>query len=94
MSWSVSAVGKPRAVAAKLAEDFNRIKCSEPEESIKNSAASAIAAALSAMPDEYAVRVEANGSQSPFYGKDQRVVPGKFLNNLSVRLDPLYGFVE
>lgn len=89
MSWSVSATGKAAAVAAKLTVDFGRIKCSEPEEMIKNSVASAIATALSAFPPNYAVRVDASGSQSqPDSTKDEKT------NQLKVEIAPIWGFVD
>lgn len=87
MSWSVSAMGKPAAVATKLAADFARIKCTEPEESIKNTVASAVATGLAAFPPNQAVSVEASGSQSSSN-------PGEATNSLSVSLKPLWGFVE
>jgi hypothetical protein len=90
MSWSVSAVGKPAAVAAKLAKDFAAIKCSEPEESIKSSVAQAVASALAAFPPNLAVTVSASGSQ---YAPDS-TKPEEKQNQLSVKLDPLYGFIE
>ena len=91
MSWSVSAIGKAGAVAQKLAADFAKIKCSEPEQSIKNCVVAAVAAALDTFPQNYAVRVEASGSQScPDFSK----APDEKVNNLSVKIDPVYGFVE
>jgi len=89
MSWSVSAIGKPAAVAAKVAAAFAGIKCMEPEDTIKNSVASAVEAALKAFPETSAVRVEASGSQSTD-GKQ----PGVAVNQLSVKIDPLWGFCE
>lgn len=88
MSWSTSAVGKPAAVAAKIAADIARIKCIEPEEAIKNKLGEAIAAALAAFPPESAVSIEANGSQS------SSSQPGIATNSFSVSVKPLYGFVE
>jgi len=91
MSWSVAAFGKAAPVAAKLAGDFQRITCSEPEETIKNSVASAVATALGAFPPNYAVRVAAGGSQShPDFSK----APHEKTNSLSVTIEPLYGFTE
>ena len=87
MSWSVLAVGKPSAVAAKLEKDFTAYKCSEPEETIRQSVAMAVSTALAAFPEASAVRVDASGSQSQ--GAD-----GKATNTLSVKIEPLYGFVE
>jgi len=86
MSWSVSAVGKAASVAAKLAADFTKYPCGEPEETIRQLAANVIATSLAAFPPASAVRVDACGSQS---GGDS----GK-VNNLILKIEPLYGFVE
>jgi hypothetical protein len=83
MSWSVSAIGKPEAVAKKLAEDFANITYCGPEElAIKDAIADCVAKALASTVPNTAVEVHASGSQS---GGLQ-----------SVRLDiqPKYGFVE
>lgn len=90
MSWSVMRVGKPAAVAAALAKDFANIKCAEPEETIKNSVASAVAAGLAVFPPSMAVRVEANGSQ---YAPDGNK-PLEKQNQLIVKMEPLFGFIE
>lgn len=89
MSWSASAIGKPSAVAAKLMEQFSGIKCNEPEEAIKNAVASLIAVSLKAFPESGAVKVDASGSQST----DSRQ-PGTAINQLSVKIEPLWGFCE
>lgn len=86
MSWSSNAVGRAPAVAKKVAEDIARIKCSEPEETVKNKVGEAIAAALGGMDPNAVVKVDANGSQST-YG-------GTAVNSLSVSIVPQYGFVE
>lgn len=88
MSWSINALGKPSAVAAKIAGDIARVKCAEPEETIKNTVANAIATALGAFPDGMAVKVEASGSQSST-GTD-----GKVTNSLYVKIEPQWGYVE
>jgi hypothetical protein len=90
MSWSVSGIGKPVAVAAKLAKDFAGNKCNEPEESIRQMAASAIAAALKVYPDTHAVKVEASGSQQGGSAGPQPT----YVNQLNVKIEPVYGFVE
>ena len=90
MSWSVSAVGKAPAVAAKLATQFAAIKCAEPEETIKGNVASAVASALAVFPPSYAVRVEASGSQ---HAPDSKK-PAELSNSLIVKIEALYGFVE
>lgn len=86
MSWSVSATGRAAAVAKKLAEDFARVNCSEPEQTIKNNVASAVDAALTAFPPEAPVRVEASGSQSN--------MNGAITNQLKVEIAPIWGWVE
>lgn len=91
MSWSVSAFGKAPAVAAKLAEQFARIKCTEPEETIKNSVAAAFASGLGAMPPGMVVTAEANGSQ---YAPDSSKAPNEFSNSLTVKLQPHGAFLE
>ena len=87
MSWSVSAVGKASAVSAKLHNQLAAIKCNEPEESIKHNIATAIWVALQAFPTSAAVRVDASGSQN---GSG----PNDVVNQLIVKIEPLYGFVE
>jgi len=89
MSWSVTAFGKPAAVRSKLAGDFARIKCSEPEETIKTKVAEAIDAGLSVMPATDVVRVEASGSQ---YQPGN--TPGELRNQLAVKIEPITGFLE
>ncbi len=91
MSWSVSAFGKAPAVATKLAADFARIKCTEPEETIKNSVAAAFAAGLAAMPPGLVVTAEASGSQ---YAPDSSKKPAEFSNQLTVKLQPHGAFLE
>lgn len=86
MSWSASSYGKPSAVAKDLADKFSRITCSEPENTIKNTVAAAVALAVAAMPDNVPVKVTAYGSQSS-------QVDGKFINNLSVVIEPQHGFL-
>jgi hypothetical protein len=90
MSWSVNAIGKPAAVAAKLAKDFVNVRCTEPEETIKNAVAMSLAAALAVYPPNWVVQVVANGSQhAPDMTK-----PDEKINGLYIKLDPVYGFIE
>ena len=86
MSWGVLAVGKPAAVATNLAIDFAKNKCVEPEETIRQHVAAALAAGLAVAPPNIAVRVEASGSQG--------TVDGGIRNTLSVKMEAVYGFVE
>ena len=92
MSWSVSAIGKPAAVAEKLAGEFARIPAmQEPEETGKNAAATAVAAIVPAFPDAYVVRVECNGSQ---YTPDSSKTPEKKINQLTIKIDTLGPIIE
>ena len=88
MSWSFYGVGKPKALAAKAEVDLSRIVCMEPEQTIKVLVGKIIAAALEASPDNGAVQIEASGSQST----DSTV--GTITNQLSLKITPIYGFVE
>lgn len=91
MSWSVSALGKPAAVAKKLAADFERIPpMQEPEETGKKAAASAVAAIVPAFPETHVVRVECNGSQ---YTPDNNS-PDKKINQLTVKIESLGQILE
>jgi hypothetical protein len=87
MSWSVSASGKAKPVAAKLAKDFAQIKCSEPEDTIKNKVAEIVATALASFSDKIPVAVKASGSQST----DNNLVVS---NSLSVSIEPHWNFIE
>jgi hypothetical protein len=92
MSWSVSAIGKPAAVAAKLAEDFARISTmQEPEQTGKIAAASAVAAIVPVFPDAHVVRVECSGSQ---YTPDSGKAPDKKINRLTISIDTLGPILE
>lgn len=86
MSWSVSAIGKPTAVAAKVRNDLGRIKCVDPEENVKNHACALLESALGAQKAASCVKVEASGHQS---GDGENAQ-----NTLTIKVEPIYGFVE
>lgn len=86
MSWSISKYGFAGVVAAKVSEDIQRIKCAEPEETIKNMVGAAIIHSLESFPADFPVKVEASGSQS--------TIDGKLVNTLNTRIEPQYGFVK
>jgi hypothetical protein len=97
MSWSFNAIGKPSAVAAKARKELGAIQCAEPEQGIKERAIEAIELSCSALPDDNAVKITACGSQSPAYKMvdgHYKHVDGKFTNNLTLNIEPIYGFVE
>jgi hypothetical protein len=92
MSWSVSGIGKPVALAAKLVGDFTRISpMKEPEETGKNAAAMAIAAIVPAFPPNTLVKVEANGSQ---YTPDSAKSPNIHINSLTISIQSMGAIVE
>lgn len=84
MSWSFHGIGRPAAVLAKAQAELPRMRCVEPEETVKGKLLEALEAALDNWPDNYAVRVAASGSQ---FMND-----GKSTQTLSVTIEPLLGF--
>jgi hypothetical protein len=86
MSWSYSGVGKPAAVIANARKALTTYKCSEPEETIKMGVLEIIETSLNAYPADFPVAVSASGSQS-------QIIDG-FVNNLTVKIDPLWGFLH
>jgi hypothetical protein len=92
MSWSVSAIGKPASVAAKVQKDLDGYRCTDPEEGVKQAAGVAILAAVNAQSANSVVRVTASGHQSPIYDEKGQTVG--FQNQLQMIVEPIYGFVE
>ncbi len=93
MSWSVQAVGKSDKVAEAIEAQFAGLsKCSEPEETVKQSVRAAVAASLAAQIPATAVKVSASGSQSSY--RDHKDAPVRVQNTVSVSIEPLWGFVE
>jgi hypothetical protein len=91
MSWSVAAVGKAAAVKTEIARQFAvGSKCLEPEETVRQSAAVVMDAALAAQDPTMAVKASASGSMT-FKNWDNRTGGS---NNLSISIEPLYGFIE
>lgn len=88
MSWSYNGIGKPSAVLEDAQLRLSAVKCSEPEETIKNKVGDILLASLSAFPESSAVQVEAYGSQTV------DSTTGKATNSLHFDIKPLYGFVE
>jgi hypothetical protein len=87
MSWSFSAVGMPTAVNKSLQEMHHRIKCPEPEETIKAALVHAADVALRNMPSDQPVVVNANGTQG---GRTPEGLPNQFL----IEIKLLYGFMK
>lgn len=82
MSWSVAATGKAPEVRKEIAGQFQRSgPCLEPEETIRQSAAKLIDAALEAQAESQEVKVSAYGSQGMKYsGNNDPVVQSNSLN--------------
>lgn len=96
MSWSVSVVGKLPAVKAAVEAQFTdpRSVCAEPEETVRQAARAAIAAALQAQREDSVVRVTAGGSMINTYNKETGSWGAPYSNHLEIHIEPLYGFVE
>ncbi len=95
MSWSVSAVGKPSAVAASIESQFSRGSgCAEPEETVRQSARVVIAAVLTAQREDSAIQVSASGSMSTSYNEKTETWGEPLNNQLEIKIQPLFGFVE
>jgi len=93
MSWSVSGIGKPRALAVKLAAQFaalDGMNMADPEQFCKNNAAMSVAATLAAFPANRLVRVEAWGSQ---YTPD-REKPDERLHTHMLKIDDIGTIIE
>lgn len=91
MSWSVSAVGKPAAVKASLATQFENAKkntawCKPESESVGH-IESAVNVLLDSMLQTQAVSVSANGSCH----NDNGILRSA---DTSITFKTLYGFVE
>ena len=91
MSWGLQVIGKAPAVRKEIALQATKIKCSEPEETVRQAALSAIEAALSAQGDSVVVKVSASGSQGTEYQANGQ---GPIYNQLTITVDPQHGFVE
>lgn len=89
MSWSISSIGKPAAVAKEVARRAASVRCAEPEESVKNTVAEIVAKLAATMPIASVVKVEASGSQAKSYDQADALT-----HSLSVKIETVYGFVE
>ena len=98
MSWGVGAIGKAPAVRKEIARQFAQgSKCTEPEESIRQLAASMLDASLAAQADNTPVRVAGSGSASFEYPPKTGDAPNPPViknNTLTVSVEVLYNFVE
>jgi len=89
MSWSISGrMGKAAAVRAAVAKEFEQgSKCTEPEETIRQSAAQIIDSALAGQDPQQVVEVSASGHMSTNNGKVAS-------NTLNIAVTPRWGFIE
>jgi hypothetical protein len=90
MSWSVGAIGKAAAVAARIEKDFKGMEsypCPEPEESAKQLVRQAIAKLLEGHSNPTSIiQVLASGSQS--WNGDSKS-PTNVTNFLEVSIKPI-----
>lgn len=89
MSWSVQGIGRAAQVADHLAKQFSENACIEPEETIRQLVAKAVAIALGSFPIDAAVRVEASGSQGTHSQH-----PTVATHYLTLRIEPLHSFIQ
>jgi hypothetical protein len=97
MSWSVTAVGKAEAVAAKAEQEFLKLDghLSGEEKELKDLAAQLVAKTIAAQAPGAAIKLEASGSAviAAIPGES----PVRFVQtnqSLNVSLQPIWGFVE
>jgi hypothetical protein len=90
MSWTVAEVGKAKAVAPKIAQQFLVNPCQEPEETIRQAAARTIATVLEGQDPSNVVKVIASGSMG---FKDYAAKTGPY-NSVSIAVEVLHGFLE
>lgn len=89
MSWSVAATGKAPAVCVAIAKQFaGQSKCLEPEEGVRQAAASLIDASLRVQDTSAVVKVSASGHQTTNYQTNASS------NYLSILIEPQHGFLE
>lgn len=85
MSWSVNRIGKAEVIRSIVAADFERINCSEPEQTVKNKLGEAVDAILVTAPVKgYIVKIDGNGSQ---YQPDSAKYPGQFHNQCNLKVE-------
>ena len=93
MSWSFTSVGKVNAVAAdvvnKIANDEIHV-IAEPEKQLRRDIGDLIAKTLAPYPKNVAVRIEASGAQ---WTPDPNI-PAEAINQINLKIEILYGFIE
>jgi hypothetical protein len=94
MSWNFSAIGAPKAVAAKARQAIEiGYKCQEPEEGFRVTVLKLVAEACeNGFSDKFAVQVDASGSQSTSYGESQAINIDS--NQMNLQITPIYWFVK
>lgn len=91
MSWSVSSFGRAGSVQKQIADQFEKGgKCSEPEESIRQSAKETLDKALGSFDPTLVVEVNAVGSMTYRDWNNKTGVS----NSLTISIVPKYGFLE
>jgi len=93
MSWSFTVIGRVRAVASDVANKITNDEVSviaEPERQLRRDVGDLIAKTLAPYPENVAVHVEASGSQ---WTPDLKA-PAEAINQINLKIEVLYGFVE
>ena len=91
MSWNVTAQGKAGALRSYYVDEFGKIKCAEPEQSIAMKLGEAVDIALASFPENFPVKVQAYGSQGQ---PDFHKMPNKFSHTISLQIESIYGWKE
>lgn len=86
MSWTVTGMGMSDALAPILAKKFDEIKLEEPENSVKNAAADAVALTLKIHQPPAAMKVSA-------YGAMEKTESG-CVYSFGLQIEPILGFVH
>jgi len=94
MSWSVSAVGKPAAVKASLAKQFESAKQSTKSVPHEQESVGSIESVVNGQLDFMAARKEPSAVQVSASGSAWSDANGAGSTQVEMKVMPLHGFVE
>ena len=94
MSWSVSAVGKPAAVKASLAKQFESAKQSTKQMPHENAAVGNVEAIVNGELDFLGQCANASAVTVSASGSAYRSTDGSGSTQVKLEVSPIYGFVE
>lgn len=95
MSWSLSAIGKPKAVLESIAGTIhNHSVMAEPEETLYQQVGALILATVASLPENTPVKVEASGYQHSTYVAAANAYSANPTNTVKLTIEPIFGFLE